>query len=180
MFVQGQRYRRRELHAQYGGQQQGGISTPANFPIIFIFTGESGQQHGYTDGWSDDGVFLYTGEGQVGDMTFVRGNAAVRDHNDNGKDLHIFEQADRGHVRYIGQMACTGWHRRIAPDTRGQPRQAIIFELVAVNEFADEVQGSVTAASQSGAGEDFDQLPLSKLRKMALLHDQALAVDRRA
>ena len=49
MFVQGQVYRRRDLHDQYGGQQQGGISTPANHPIILLFTGKSGQQNGYAD-----------------------------------------------------------------------------------------------------------------------------------
>ena len=49
MFVQGQVYRRRDLHDQYGGQQQGGISTPANYPIILLFTCESGQQYGYAD-----------------------------------------------------------------------------------------------------------------------------------
>src|SRR5665213_2753622 len=32
MFVPRQIYRRRDLHHQFGGQQQGGVSTPAQFP----------------------------------------------------------------------------------------------------------------------------------------------------
>ena len=36
--------RRTDIHARFGGQQQGGISTPASSPIIFLFTGESGEQ----------------------------------------------------------------------------------------------------------------------------------------
>jgi 5-methylcytosine-specific restriction protein A len=54
-------------------------------------SGEGGEQHGYADGWSADGLFLYTGEGQQGDMAFVRGNAAIRDHIDNGKEV-VFQK----------------------------------------------------------------------------------------
>ena len=56
MFVQGKLYRRRDLHHQHGGQSQGGISTPANQNFIFIFTGEQGEQYGYSDSWTDDGI----------------------------------------------------------------------------------------------------------------------------
>ncbi len=33
-----------------------------------MFTGRSGERYGYEDRWPDDGVFLYMGEGQTGDM----------------------------------------------------------------------------------------------------------------
>jgi 5-methylcytosine-specific restriction protein A len=79
-----------------GGQRQGGISTPTKRPIVLLFTGESGSDHGYQDAWLDDRPFSYTGEGQRGDMTFSRGNVAIRDHVKNGKTLHIFRQLDRG------------------------------------------------------------------------------------
>ena len=40
-FVVGQVYNRhRDLHGHYGGQQQGGISTPAGYSLVFLFTGE--------------------------------------------------------------------------------------------------------------------------------------------
>ena len=64
MFEVGSTYDRRyEIHGQYGGQQPGGISTPKDEPLVFLFTGESGEQYGYKDGWDENGVFLYTGEG---------------------------------------------------------------------------------------------------------------------
>lgn len=68
LFVPGQVYRRRDLHSRYGGQQQGGISTPSRHNLILLFTGDVGQQHGYSDEWSPEGIFLYTSEGQKGDM----------------------------------------------------------------------------------------------------------------
>jgi hypothetical protein len=81
MFEVGNIYdRRSEIHGLYRGQQYGGISTPADHPFVFLFTGEAGEQYGYRDGWDDNGVFLYTGEGQEGNMEFVRGNRAIRDH----------------------------------------------------------------------------------------------------
>ena len=81
MFEIGRVYNRRsEIHEPYGGQWQSGISTPRDQPFIFLFTGESGEQYGYEDGWDDNGVFLYTGEGQKGDMEFIGGNRAIRDH----------------------------------------------------------------------------------------------------
>src|SRR3954471_22536006 len=67
-FELGRMYnRRRDIHATFGGQQQGGIITPSKYPLIFAITGASGRQHGYEDRWVDDGSFRYFGEGQVGD-----------------------------------------------------------------------------------------------------------------
>ena len=73
MFEIGQAYKRTDLHKQYSGQRQGGISTPKEHPFIFLFTGQTGGQYGYRDEW-EAGVFHYTGEGQSGDMRFKAGN----------------------------------------------------------------------------------------------------------
>ena len=106
--------RRGDIHGKFGGQQQGGISTPNGLPFIFLFTGEMGEQYGYEDGWSE-GAFMYVGEGQRGDMEFVRGNKAIRDHAINGKELLLFEALKRkGDYRYVGRFDCAGWHTRDA------------------------------------------------------------------
>ena len=163
MFTIGQTYSRRNLHKLYGGQRQGGISTPAQHNFILLFTGEQGRQYGYRDGWIDEGIFLYTGEGQVGDMTFIRGNRAVRDHIADGKDLHLFECVQRGRVRYIGQMVCTGFQRRQAPDREGDDRQVIVFEITPIGAF-DSLEVSDVTEEQSLWAE-----PLSILRERALV-----------
>lgn len=131
-FRPGQIYNRRtDIHAVWRGQQQGGIATPATAPFIFLFTGEVGEQHGYSDGWDDSGVFHYTGEGQIGDMAFVRGNRAIRDHAENGKDLLLFEATKKsGFYRFVGVFACAGWEIRDAPDTKGNLRAAVVFHLI--------------------------------------------------
>lgn len=134
MFEVGKTYRRRDLHESYGGQQQGGIVTPAGQPFIFLITGEGGEAHGYADGWDADGTFRYFGEGQLGDMEFVRGNTAVREHATLGKDIHLFEKAPPAHLRYRGQMLCAGFDLvPDSPDTAGNLRTAIVFKLVTLD-----------------------------------------------
>ncbi|MFK5596357.1 HNH endonuclease [Methylobacterium sp. HMF5984] len=125
--------RRQDIHAVYGGQQQGGICTPSQHPVIIVFTGSSGEQHGYADGWSSEGVFRYFGEGQLGDMVFERGNRAIRDHLVDGKDLLVFQTRGREGVRFLGQFDCAGHRLETAPDRDGAQRSAIVFELVPAN-----------------------------------------------
>ena len=159
MFEIGQVYhRQKEIHDVHGGQRQGGISTPAAAPFVFLFTGDTGEQYGYKDGWDASGVFLYTGEGQVGDMEFIRGNAAIRDHAVNGKDLLLFHSLGKGRgYRYLGTFACASWEFRRAPDREGHERQVIIFQLVQHEEPIPE-----EAPSPPPAG-----VPLDALRKKA-------------
>ena len=74
----GERIRRVDLHAQYGGSGQDGVSPSARTSNVLIFTDpHSGEQHGYFDAWREDGVFYYTGRGQRGDQTFTSGNLTI-------------------------------------------------------------------------------------------------------
>ena len=97
----------------------------------FLFTGESGEQYGYEDGWDENGVFLYTGEGQVGPMGFVRGNRAIKDHAIDGKDLHLFQALGKGQgYRYVGRFSCSSWEYREGVDVNGDERRMIVFHLI--------------------------------------------------
>jgi len=139
MFVFGNEYKRSDLHATYGGQEQGGISTPSHHDFIMLFTGEQGHRYGYKDEWTEEGLFLFTGEGQRGDMSFVRGNAAIRDHAANRKDLHLFEYVRKGYVRYVSQMVYTGFREVRRSDIDGHARRVIAFELMPVDAFDETV-----------------------------------------
>lgn len=124
-------YMRKELVERYGGQLQAGIWTPREFPAIFIFSGDSGKTYGYADDWTDDGVFRYTGEGQVGDMTFTGGNRAICNHKEDGKDLLLFKDLGKGKgVRYQGCFECASWEESAGKDKNGQLRKTIVFHLL--------------------------------------------------
>lgn len=129
-FQLGETYhRRKDIHGRFGGQMQGGMATPKDHPYIFLFTGESGAQYGYEDTFTPEGVYLYTGEGQYGEMQFVRANRALRDHAADGKKVLLFENSRKGHVRFLGECYYLGHHRADRPDRDGKLRSAIIFEL---------------------------------------------------
>ena len=132
-LTRGSTYFRKDLRAAYGGQLQAGIWTPKSFPVVFLFSGESGKAYGYHDDWVD-GVFMYTGEGQNGPMTFTGGNKAIRDHRANGNDLMLFKDLGKGKgVRYEGVFECASWKYVTRPDKENQPRQAIVFNLMPVS-----------------------------------------------
>jgi len=95
-----------------------------------IFTSEKGEQYGYKDGFQTDGSYWYTGEGQIGDMQFVRGNRAILDSNKNNELIYLFEYVETGMVRYVGEMSYVNHHKIKGPDLNGDLRRIIIFELI--------------------------------------------------
>lgn len=119
--------RRADIHAIYGGNWQGGICPSASHPYIFIFSGKSGHQHGYRDGWDNPNVFSYTGEGQTGDMKFTKGNLALKDHLQNGKRVFLFESYSKGFVRFIGEIEFFDADFFETHDTSGNIRIGIKF-----------------------------------------------------
>ncbi|QOZ29844.1 HNH endonuclease [Bradyrhizobium sp. CCBAU 51753] len=155
-------HRQRDIHQVFGGQERGGIATPSGCPFVFLFTGASGEQFGYSDGWRSDGAFAYTGEGQTGDMMFVRGNRAIRDHMGGGQDLLLFEATtSKGSYRYIGCFAFAGWETLNAPDRKGNLRKAIVFELVPIIEAQPLPETSEEEIQ-------LQEKPLAELRALAL------------
>lgn len=161
-FVVHQSYvRRTDIHATFGGQQQGGISTPRATPGIFIFTGHGAGLIGYKDRYEADGSFRYTGQGQVGDMRMMSGNSAICDHAAEGRDLLIFSQQKRGGlVRFEGLFSCAGWEIERQNDFDGVERDAIVFNLVPLRELEVEAGDLATAAAPA--------VSLSQLRKRAV------------
>jgi len=173
MFVFGQAYKRTDLHNKYGGQRQGGASTPKNHPFIFLFTGQSGERYGYRDDW-EAGLFRYTGEGQSGDMKFERGNKAILDHSKDGKALYLFEQIQKGYVRFKGQFTCVDFEERPGTDKDQKARQIIVFSLAPVSSY-DGADG-IGFDEIKNIGVDLTTADLAELRRRA--YEAALKVRR--
>jgi hypothetical protein len=103
-FIVGQVYKRSQIHDLYGGNRQGGISVSAKYPYILIFSLQTGHQHGYKDRWENQDIFSYTGEGQIGDMQFVRGNLSLRNHLNLGKRIFLFTEDKRSYVKFEAEL----------------------------------------------------------------------------
>ena len=166
MFEVGEIYKRKEnIHAVYGGQAQGGISTPSRHAMVMAFTSNAGEKYGYRDQFRPDGLFWYTGEGQVGDMKMLRGNLALNSHEEAGKELHLFEYVQRAHVRYLGRARCVGHHLEERPDRDGSIRNAIIFHLALLPSDIKEIREPSGAYNVSKPSL---RLSLLELRKLAI------------
>ncbi|MEW2353070.1 restriction endonuclease [Spirillospora sp. NPDC029432] len=133
---------RRELHEQYGGRRQGGIGPSRVTPNVLLFTDPlKGHQHGYFDGWGDDGCYHYAGEGQIGDQRMVQGNLAVLNHQDDGRALRLFRAVPDG-MEYLGEFEVDPeqpYYLTDAPETGDGPvRSVIMFRLRPVGDVKRE------------------------------------------
>jgi len=149
--------RQAQIHALLGGQQQGGISTPRDNPVVIAFTGEAGISHGYRDFWDDNEIFHYYGEGQIGDMRYTGGNRALDKHVSDGKKLILFQMMGKGRpYRYLGEfVSLTSYIQPNTPDTNGELRDAIVFRMrrVATNDgFGMFEEGIAAAKAEADTG----------------------------
>jgi 5-methylcytosine-specific restriction protein A len=160
-------YRRSKIHALLGGQRNGGISTPLESKYILLFTGAAGKAAGDFDRWTDDGIFLYTGEGQQGNMEFNKGNAAIRNHLANGRELLLFSYVRAGYVRFVDQMICTGYHFDNRPNGTGPSRSVIVFELTPVDAFGKSESAETNSEDQP------EEASLEALRARAIASSAA-------
>lgn len=136
--------RRTQIHEPFGGSRQSGISPSAKAPAVFIFTGDSGEQFGYSDHYDDFGVFHYTGEGQVGDMQLRGGNKAILEHASNGASLHLFKALGKKAGKslgqqYMGEFVCADHVWKDGPDRNGAIRRIIQFHLLPIERVNEAV-----------------------------------------
>lgn len=127
IFAAEQIYKRSQIHDNFGGNRQGGISPSAKGSYIFIFSGQSGHQHGYKDQWENDDIFSYTGEGQLNDMQFIKGNLALREHLRRGKRVFLFFHHQKAFVKFEAELELDDVDYFAALDREGNERKAIKF-----------------------------------------------------
>lgn len=139
----GETRRRREIHALYGGQLQGGIATPQSSKNILIFTDPvSGAAFGYEkyEGLLPDGTYRYTGQGQVGDQQFIRLNKRILESPQTGHIIRLF-LAKSPYATYVGSFTLSdpAYERKPAPDRNGLMRQVIVFNLTPLEATLDNL-----------------------------------------
>lgn len=180
-FAVGALYSRRvDIHAAFGGQRQGGISTPASSPFIFIFTGEAGKAHGYSDFWEADDVFHYYGEGQRGDMRYTGGNLAILRHDVNAKRLLLFQAMGKGRpYRFLGEMRLLKpYEQDGVPDTEGNPRKAIVFQLQPVEHEAPVKLSLLDSESAMAIADTVSVRSVEVRKKQTLFRRRLVTVEK--
>lgn len=161
----GHLYKRADLHSRFGGSENAGIVPSRKEPVILLFHTKEKVQQFYQDDYDPaEGVYRYSGQGTFGDMEWNSANLAVKNHNEDGRDLYFFERAQRkdGLWRLYGVMQCTGYKIERRNDKNGVSRDAIVFSLMLISD---------TAASNSEFPSTIDgskRLDSGDLRKAAL------------
>jgi hypothetical protein len=172
--------RRDEIHARFGGQRQGGISTPSYHPFIFIFTGEAGKSHGYSDFWESEEIFHYFGEGQIGAMEYKGGNRAIVRHQEDGKHLLLFQAMGKSRpYRFLGEMRFeSSYEKNDVPDTKGTPRKAIVFRLRPVESDPPVQLGIEDVVKTIGLGETVAGRNVEVRKGQALFRRRLVSVEK--
>jgi len=62
-------------------------------------------------------------------MKFTLGNRAIRDHQIDGKELHLFRKANSGLYEYLGQFLYQSYVIEDGFDFEHRPRKVIRFIL---------------------------------------------------
>jgi hypothetical protein len=107
---------------------------------MFFTDPVTGHRHGYYDGWDDDGLWNYVGEGQKGDQRFVQGNKAIQLHREDGRTLEGFAASGRD-VIYLGEFDLVDTYERDAHETGDETtlRKVIVFRLRPLNSVPVEL-----------------------------------------
>lgn len=140
---------RKELSAEYGGDTQSGMVTPAGGRFIFLFSDPRVlHNYGYNfDGWVTDDLsaFDYTGHGASGDQQFTRRNEVLRTSRIDNRQVHLFlaegfapGTQQRTH-QYVGQFTTSpehGWRYEWVPVDDGGERRVIVFTLESMKDTA--------------------------------------------
>ncbi|MFT4806225.1 MAG: 5-methylcytosine-specific restriction protein A [Psychroserpens sp.] len=169
-FIPDQLYnRRRDIHSVYGGNWQSGICPSGKFPYIFIFSGKSGKQHGYEDGWDNPNVFTYTGEGQSGDMEFTRGNLALLNHIKNGKRVFLFESQGGGYVKFVSEVEYHDVDYFETPDTSGNSRIGIKFFFKRIGIQLPIIPSNVQSVAEPNLFAEYAIKPPNKTERKGLI-----------
>lgn len=135
-YTVGQRIKRTEIHDQFGGNPQCGISSSGQVDAVFLFTGDDGNNP-YQDVWISETEFEYSGQGRRGNQNFNRSNPNgranddLKNHAEYGKEVHLFEKSaeEDSVVVYLGQLEYVDHDFKQRDDVDGSPRQEIRFEL---------------------------------------------------
>ncbi|WP_234544175.1 hypothetical protein [Streptomyces shenzhenensis] len=155
---------RAQIHPVLGGSGYAGICPAVEKKNVLLFSDSKiGERYGYRDGWlaEDDEIgpiFTYTGAGKRGDQPLSGGNAAILDHANKGRTLHLFiavgkiPGSDTRTHRYIGQFKVdelNPFEIREAEDELGHHRNVIVFRLRPTGPYIRDTSDTLQVAPRS-------------------------------
>ena len=124
---------RQDLRSAEGSPQSDSVETGnrgsrllVQVLIVLLFSSPRGEAFGYKDGWLTESEYLYTGEGQSGDMEMTREAIwQFRNTRREAKSFIFLKKRDPGLYEYLGRFRCDGHEVRRGADVAGQERSIL-------------------------------------------------------
>lgn len=83
----------------------------------------------YHDHWTEDGDYIYSGEGKTGDQKLTKGNLAIANAADDRKAIYLFVKFSPKEYYFQGKVTCVDYFSETEKDESGCIRKEYKFIL---------------------------------------------------
>lgn len=106
-----------------------GINPTDSTVVLISSISKSGGNFVYHDKWTLEGDYLYSGEGKTGDQTMSKGNLAIKNAANDGKEIHLFVKFSPKEYYYQGIFEFVEYTYEDEKDEDGNIRKEYKFRL---------------------------------------------------
>ena len=106
-----------------------GINPTDDTVVLISSIGKAGDEFLYHDKWTEDGDYIYSGEGKNGDQSLTRGNLAIKNAKSDGKEIHLFVKFSPQEYYYQGVFELVDYTYEDDKDEDGNTRKEYKFRL---------------------------------------------------
>lgn len=148
----GKIYNQHDLISVFGGSflRVRGITPINSLNVIILVSFHTGRAR-YEDRISENGIIVYTGEGQTGDQKLTGRNKSIYTAKENGKSLLLFVVRSPSQYTYYGEVELVDepyFENEIGFD--GQMRKAIKFNLMQKTQIRNMTEYEMSRAIIGG------------------------------
>lgn len=125
-------YTYQQVEDQFGIKISGfgrGINPTDTTVVLISSIGRSGGKFVYHDRWTAEGDYLYSGEGKTGDQSMTKGNLAIKNAAQDGKQIHLFVKFSPQEYYYQGIFELADYIYEDEKDEDGNTRKEYKFRL---------------------------------------------------
>ena len=121
-----------EVETQFGIKISGfgrGINITDDSVVLISSIDKANGNFVYHDHWTEEGDYIYSGEGKNGDQILSRGNSAILNAEDWGKTLYLFVKFSSKEYYFQGKFVLVDYKYEDDRDASGNMRKEYKFRL---------------------------------------------------
>lgn len=121
-----------QVEKQFGIKISGfgrGINSTDTAVVLISSIGRADGKFVYHDKWTLEGDYIYSGEGKSGDQTMSKGNLALKNAAQDGKEIHLFVKFSPQEYYYQGVFELIGYTYEDDNDEDENTRKEYKFQL---------------------------------------------------